>query len=369
MTDRRDFYIEFEGSTYKMTIFIDKKDLKLNISCPNQIIPIIYEKIYKKNELLKISNYFNRFSSLSDICNTISILIAEKKYTLKKETSNGNYLILNLFPDPINEPDGIPIEIEFKIPLNKISSDSIVKKLFEIITDMSMQINNLNEKLKKLEKDHVSKIQINSSNENIEKINVKLNKFNKLNLDSQKTNNNFLDNMKSAISKNTLLFKEENNLYKNWINKGNIKMSLIYKATIDSDFSKSFHLKCDDHSPTITIIKTDNGIRFGGYTTKTWNCNEECKKDDEAFLFSLDLKKKYPIKKGTECAIYCNNDFGPTFGEGFDLCLCDNYMGVNGSYSYFPSSYGKGNPTNELTKNNFNFKINEVEVYQIEFFD
>ena len=154
---------------------------------------------------------------------------------------------------------------------------------------------------------------------------------------------------------------------KNWINRGNIKLSLIYKATIDSDFSKSFHSKCDDHAPTLTIIKIEEGIRFGGYTTKTWNCNEECKKDDNAFLFSLDKRKKYPIKKGTECAIYCNNDFGPTFGEGFDLCLCDNYMGVNGSYSYFPTSYGKGNPTNELTNNNFNFKISEVEVYQVEF--
>lgn len=42
-------------------------------------------------------------------------------------------------------------------------------------------------------------------------------------------------------------------------------------------------------------------------------------------------------------------------------------MGVNGSYSHFPTSYGKGNPTNELTNNNLNFKISEVEVFQMEF--
>ena len=90
---------------------------------------------------------------------------------------------------------------------------------------------------------------------------------------------------------------------------------------------------------------------------ETWNCDEECKKDNEAFLFSMDFRKKYDIKKGAECAIYCNREYGPTFGEGFDLCLCDNYMGVNGSYSNFPTSYGKGNATYELTGKNPYFRI------------
>ena len=237
MTDRREFYIDFENCTYKMAIFIDKKDLKINIACPNQILPIIYEKTYKKNDLLHLSNYFNRFSSLSDICNNISILIAEKRYLLKKESLNGNFLILNLFPDPINEPDGIPIEIEFKIPLNKIASEQIVKNLFTIISDMSIQINNLNDKIKKLESEHVSKSQIIDSNNRIEKVNTKLNKLNKLNLNIE--GNNFLSNIKTVISKNIVLSKDDDNLLKNWINRGNIKLSLIYKATIDSNFSNA----------------------------------------------------------------------------------------------------------------------------------
>jgi hypothetical protein len=169
------------------------------------------------------------------------------------------------------------------------------------------------------------------------------------------------------MSKNILLNKDDFDLIKYFINKGNIKLSLIYKATIDSDFSNKFHEKCDNNSPTITLIKTDNGIRFGGYTTQTWNNNEECKQDDEAFLFSIDLRKKYEIEKGVECAIYCGGEYGPTFGEGFDLCLCNNFMGVNGSYSNFPKSYGKGSSTNELTQNNKNFRINDVEVYLVDF--
>ena len=115
-------------------------------------------------------------------------------------------------------------------------------------------------------------------------------------------------------------------------------------------------------------MKTEEGIRFGGYTTKTWNKDQECKQDDEAFLFSINLRKKYEIKKGVECAIYCGGEYGPTFGEGFDLCLCDNFMGVNGSYSNFPKSYGKGSSTNELTEYNKNFKVSDVEVYLVSFY-
>ena len=154
-----------------------------------------------------------------------------------------------------------------------------------------MKINELTDKVKKLESDHVSQKQISNSNKNIEKLNVKLNKINKstLNIDQD---NNFFNRINAVMSSNILLSIDDNNLLKYWINKGNLKFNLIYKATIDSDFSNAFHSKCDGHAPTVTIIKTDQGIRFGGYTTKTWNCDEECKKDNEAFLFSMDFKKK-----------------------------------------------------------------------------
>ena len=368
MADRKNYEIEIDGSTYKLSLYIEKKDLFIVISSPIQFIPISYEKNMKKSDFVHLSDYFNRFISLNDICSNISSLIEEEKYSLKKDPINTGYLILVLYPDPLDEPDGNPIEIEIKIPIVRISSDSIVKNLFEIITDMSMQINELNEKVKKLELDHVSQKQIEESNKNIEKVSVKLNKINKSTLNLEQ-DNNFFNRVNAVRSKNVLLNNDDNNLFKHWINKGNFKLSLIYKATIDSDFAYAFHSKCDDHAPTITIIKTDQGIRFGGYTTKTWNCKDECKKDDEAFLFSMDFRKKYPIKRGTQCAIYCHNEYGPTFGEGFDLCLCDNYMGVNGSYSNFPTSYGKGNPTNELTGKCPNFKIADVEVYQVNLYD
>ena len=368
MTEKRDFYIQLDGSTGKLTILIDKKELKITFSCSNQILPINYENSYKKSELIQLSNYFSKFNSINEIFRNISILISEEKYSLSKVNENStNKIILNLIPDPIEDKYDDQLEITFNLPLLKISTESLVKNLYEIIANMSSQINSLNEKVKNLETDHVSQNQILNSNKNMEKLTNKLNKYNKLVLDLN-NDNKFLERAKIVMSNNILIDgKNEKNLFKNWINKGNIKLSLIYKATVDSDFAGAFHYKCDDHSPTITIIRTDQELRFGGYTTKTWNCDNDCKEDNEAFLFSLNNKKKYNVKKGTECAIYCNKDYGPSFGEGFDLCLCDNYMGINGSYSHFPTSYGKGYKSNELTGGNFSFRVLDAEVYQVEF--
>ena len=354
--------IKCDESVFKLEIYLEEKEnpenLIIKLSNPIQIYQIVYKKSYTLLDLQKISNYFSNLS-LKETASKIYTLINTQKYSLKRDYSNPSNLILILYPSNLDISIEDNLDIEFKIPLEKDTSN-----LYEIIADMSLKINELNEKVKRLENEHVSKKQLIDCDKKIERLNVKFNRINQLNINQD---SNFLNRIQAVMSKNILLNKDDFDLIKYFINKGNIKLSLIYKATIDSDFSNKFHEKCDNNSPTITLIKTDNGIRFGGYTTQTWNNNEECKQDDEAFLFSIDLRKKYEIEKGVECAIYCGGEYGPTFGEGFDLCLCNNFMGVNGSYSNFPKSYGKGSSTNELTQNNKNFRINDVEVYLVDF--
>ena len=348
---------------FKFEIYIDNIDntekIILKFSSPNQFYPIVYKKSYTLKDLQAISNYFSNIT-LKEIQSKINSLIESEKYSLKRDDLNPLNLILKLYPSSLELSGEYIIDIEFQIPLEKNE-----KNLYEIIADMSFKINELNEKVKKLEYDHVSKKQMIDCDKKIERINIKMNRLNKLNIYQD---SNYLNKIQSVMSKNILLNNEDFDLIKYFINKGNIKLSLLYKATIDSDFSNKFHEKCDNNAPTITLVKTEDGLRFGGYTTQTWNNDEECKQDDEAFLFSINLRKKYEIKKGAECAIYCGGEYGPTFGEGFDLCLCNNFMGVNGSYSNFPKSYGKGSSTNELTEKNKNFKINEVEVYLVNFY-
>ena len=56
---------------------------------------------------------------------------------------------------------------------------------------------------------------------------------------------------------------------------------------------KSFHLKCDGKSPTITIYKTKDNYTFGGYTDKNWDIYSRDLICNNAFLFSFDHMKMH----------------------------------------------------------------------------
>ena len=73
----------------------------------------------------------------------------------------------------------------------------------------------------------------------------------------------------NALDKNSkLLLNQEklNFLKKNIINNLKIKENqsiiykLLYKATRDGDNGQSFHNKCDNFTPTLTIIKTKDDL-------------------------------------------------------------------------------------------------------------
>ena len=78
------------------------------------------------------------------------------------------------------------------------------------------------------------------------------------------------------------------------LQKRTIKYILLYRATRDGNSVDSFHKKCDDISGTLIVIKTNKGMRFGGYTEQIWNIDYrgEGKKDGNGigFCYSLDLR-------------------------------------------------------------------------------
>ena len=362
MEEKEEIFFEIHSEFYKFSMNSNKNQkLTIKITKVHSIIPIEYQLEKNHKELSSLIPYFKEFSQIDDIYDFIEKTIKEKKYSVSLNDDFSNFK-LTLLPINLLEP------LNILIPLIEENKDSIIPNLYSIILKMSSQINQLTEKIKKLENEQVTQKQLNDSNERIEQLTIKLNKVNSMTLNVH-NDNQFFNRVQTVMSNNVLInWNEETELFRYWINpNGQIKLSLIYKATIDSDFAKAFHEKCDSHAPTLTIIKTDKGIRFGGFTTETWNCDKECKEDDKAFLFNLDIKKKFDIRQNAPFAIYCKSNFGPTFGEGFDLYLCDNYMGLHGSYSNFPISYGEWASGNELTLKHFNFNIADVEVYQIEY--
>ena len=157
---------------------------------------------------------------------------------------------------------------------------------------------------------------------------------------------------------------EELELLTRKINKLNqrITLNLLYKATADSDKAAIFHEKCDDARCTLVLVETDKGRRFGGYTTCSWSGDCIDKKDEEAFVFSLDKMNIYENIPG-EDAIGCYPKFGPIF-LGCQIRIYDNAFTKGGT------TYEKGLNYNteedyELTGGDREFIVKEIEVYEV----
>ena len=141
------------------------------------------------------------------------------------------------------------------------------------------------------------------------------------------------------------------------------KFNLLYKGSTDGDSAADFHSKCDDAEKTLVIVEDNYGNRFGGFTTQDWGGQYMQKKDDDAFIFSIDKNKAYDVIQGQN-AIGCYPNFGPVF-FGCQIRIYDNFLTKGGT------TYKKGlnyNTTEdfELTNGNQNFGVRDIEVYEVQ---
>ena len=144
----------------------------------------------------------------------------------------------------------------------------------------------------------------------------------------------------------------------------NIIMKEIYKGSRDGDNAESFHNKCDDLNGSLILIKSDDETIFGGFTRQKWDGDCLFKLDDDCFLFSFYPLKIFEIKKNKK-AIFCNKKYGPSFGS-ITLGVNNNFL-ANGGWccSSFLSNFDGYDLDYELTKGENEFKIEELEIYQI----
>ena len=137
---------------------------------------------------------------------------------------------------------------------------------------------------------------------------------------------------------------------------------LLYRATRDGFGAAQFHAKCDNNLKTLVVIKSTNGYIFGGYTQLDWS-GKTFKNDPNAFLFSLVNASNSPRKinrTNYPNSIFCKPTFGPTFGSGHDLYICNNSNTSNGSYSN-PNCYSV--PSEVFFAGSYNFLTTEIEVF------
>ena len=181
----------------------------------------------------------------------------------------------------------------------------------------------------------------------------------------QKQQHLFEDKTRQISVKGDIIHStEELELITRKINKANkkITLNLLYKATVDSDKAQAFHEKCDEAKSSLVLVETDKGKRFGGFTSCSWSGDCEDKKDEEAFVFSLDKMAIYENIPGEE-AIGCYPKFGPIF-LGCQIRIYDNAFSKGGT------TFEKGLNFNteedyELTGGDRTFIVKEIEVYEV----
>ena len=143
-----------------------------------------------------------------------------------------------------------------------------------------------------------------------------------------------------------------------------MKTQILYRLTKDGDSLNTFHNLCDNISPTLVLVESIDGYKFGGYTTLSWDTFSHGKKDDKTFLFSLNKNKIFKKRedKLKERDIYCSSSYGPDFG-GNDLYFNNN---MKECYSCAPY-YFLNNKDLANNYNNDKIEIKEIEIYKIIF--
>ncbi|KAL0160363.1 hypothetical protein M9458_044088 [Cirrhinus mrigala] len=138
---------------------------------------------------------------------------------------------------------------------------------------------------------------------------------------------------------------------------GNVKLSLLYKASVNGYKASAFHQRCDRQGPTLLVAYNRSGYIFGGYTSVDYARCGQYITDREAFLFSFQGKIPVCIKINSGHYARLDDAGGPNFGQ--QLYFCHNNQPV------VLSQRGNAFSFNSVTMYGNDTKLTECEVYKI----
>ena len=144
-------------------------------------------------------------------------------------------------------------------------------------------------------------------------------------------------------------------------------LKLLYRGSRDGDRTKTCHQLCDNKQNVLIIMQSDTGHIFGGYSKIGFKVKNipEWKLDNNCFLFSLDLKKIYPVIKEEKIICHLGEESGLCFAHS--LSFTDNFMNRNDNRFYFKiNKKFKGlKDTYEMNGGKDKFTCKDLEVFQL----
>ena len=362
--------INKEKENYKIHFGIQGNDLLIKAESANTKNIYYYQYCFTINELQNISMIFSMYKAAKEI---IAFL---KDLKFEIEEKNENLLLkFNVFM-----PNGQNKLIELVLKKCLLDTNNIIKYLLEKIKSMETNIKNLEENIKLEKTKHNSEIKelkdnisnLKENNIRYENENKKLwDEINKLK-ESQIKFSNKEDAINSFDSK-IIESKDNINFILDYIKQNdkslNIsKIKLLFRGSRDGERTKTCHELCDNKQHVLIIMKSETGYIFGGYSKIGFKANKilEYKIDNNCFLFSLNLKKIYPVIKDKNVICHTRETSG--------LCFFGSLM----FYDYFMSKKDWPNLNMDI-KQYFNnletvyemnggqeyFKCDELEVFQL----
>ena len=355
MIDIKSFDINSDNKMFKLELgkSEDKKVIIFKINENNNNFMKKYYLLYQDiNFFYNLNIFFRIYQSIDEIYKLLLDMIINKKYAIKFE-ENAIILILEL-----SMPGGKIIDIEFKLLEKKINKDTLIDNLYSIIQKILQENKEIKDELNILKTEN---IKIKSKLKNMEEY---------IETKKKEEKEIIFDLKKSKIVKK----KKDKMKLKEWISdNGRIKeINLLYRGTKDGDSCESFFKKCGNKGPTISLIKSTNGKIFGGYSKAEWTDKKGVLRlyDNTAFLFSIDKMEKYKILK-PELAICCYpNENCIVYGNNADnngISLRANYLNKISKENHSTKVYDI--PKDFFLSGDNIFNVEEVEVYQVIFFD
>lgn len=367
---------EFSNNGYIITIGLLNDYLIIFCKYENDNSCFQLKSTYE-NLVERIPN-FKMISNISDLLTLFKQLFETNRYGIKVE---GN--ILKII---IKLKNMLGNDEEHELILKKVDLDN--KQTMEI---MEEKIKNLEKKLLTFtaEKDELlNKINIlTEENKSIKdeitlikmKLNINQNPTNTSKSDIVTSNNNIINNnlnnninyslnnfhskIFNQISEIKFIFDEINKIG------NNIRgINLLFRASENGDKMENFDNKCNNKENELIIIKTTKGNIFGGFTKTGWNNKNKDIFDSNAFMFSYNLKKIYNIVNPQYALHRQSGDGRLSFGSNsYVFLLGNNFLNRNSSTTDKMIDYRGESTEREINGGEKNFKVLELEVFQIYF--
>jgi hypothetical protein len=146
--------------------------------------------------------------------------------------------------------------------------------------------------------------------------------------------------------------------------------NLLYQASTHGFQASTFHQRCDNQGPTLVLVKSSIGRIFGGVNFISWTSVDGFSASNKSFLFALkDGQHRHDpalfrITRNPNTAVYNDPSFGPVFGVGHDLYICNN-SNSNHSNSGLGNTYTGPGASRTALAGEGSFLVADYEVFAV----